>query len=141
MKKLVLLASVLVLASTSCQNSREDNKMSLDENKKISTLYHDRNLEDVDKLLTDDFVGSYYHSEPKPTIWNKENHKNAIKNYPNVKDSLLIQIAEDDWVAERFTRTYKYEGKIMKAEVMQFKQFKNGKIIRSWELFSPIDTI
>ena len=141
MKKLFLLVFILIMASTSCQTSKEDTKMSSGENKKISTLYHERNLEDVDKLLADDFVGSYYRSDINPTIWNKENHKNAITNYPNVKDSILIQIAEDDWVAERFIRTYKNEGIIMKAEVMQFKQFNNGKIIKSWEIFSPIDTI
>jgi len=141
MKKLVLLASILVMASTPCQTSKEDNKMSLDENKKISTLYHEQNLEDVDKLLSEDFVGSYYYQDSKPIIWNKENHKNSITNNPNVRDSILIQVAEGDWIAERFIRTMENEGSIMKAEVMQFKQFKNGEIIRSWELFSPIDTI
>ena len=139
MKKLVLLVSILVMASTSCQTSNEDNKMSLDENKKISTLYHERNLEDVDRLLSDDFVGSYFYQDLKPIIWNKENHKIGIANNPNVKDSILIQIAEDDWVAERFIRTFKNEDTIMKSEVMQFKQIKNGKIISSWELFSPIN--
>jgi len=139
MKKLVLLVSILVMASTSCQTSNEDKKMSLDENKKISTLYHERNLEDVDRLLSDDFVGSYFYQDLKPIIWNKENHKIGIANNPNVKDSILIQIAEDDWVAERFIRTFKNEDTIMKSEVMQFKQIKNGKIISSWELFNPIN--
>lgn len=140
MKKLFFLVSILVLASISCQTSKEDNTRSLDENKKISTLYHERNLEDVDKLLDDNFVGSYYSQlETKPKIWNKEGHKNAIANYPNVKDSILIQIAEDDWIAERFIRTYKSSDTIMRSEVMQFKQIKNGKIISSWEVFSPIE--
>jgi len=141
MKKLVLLVSILVMASTSCQTSKEDTKMSSNENKKISTLYHERNLEDIDNILADDFVGSYFFNDVKPIIWNKEGHRNAIANYPGVRDSILVQIAEGDWVAERFIRTRKIEGNIMRNEVMQFKQFKNGKIIRSWELFSPIDTI
>ena len=138
MKKLVFLTVILMLASTSCQTKTEENKMLIEENKRMSTLYHERNLKDVDKLLSEDFVGSYYYQDPKPIIWNKENHKNGIANNPNVKDSILIQIADDDWVAERFIRTFKNKDTIMKSEVMQFKQFKNGKIIKSWELFSPI---
>jgi hypothetical protein len=139
MRKFLFLVSILVLASTSCQTSKEDMKMSVDEIKKLSTLYHERNLEDVDKLLSDDFVGSYYFQGPNPGTWNKENHKNAITNNPNVKDSILIQIVEGDWVAERYIRSFINEDTIMKVEVMQFKQFKNGKFISSWELFSPIN--
>ena len=139
MKRLFFLVSILVLASISCQTSKKDNSASLDENKRISTLYHERNLEDVEKLLSEDFQGSYYYQNPKPITWNRESHKNAITNNPNVKDSILTQIAEDDWIAERFIRTFKNKDTIMKAEVMQFKQIKNGKIISSWELFSPIN--
>lgn len=102
-------------------------------------MYHQRNLEDVDSLLSDDFVGSYFGQDPKPNAWNKDDHKNAITNYPNNKDSILIQIAEGDWVAERFIRTFNVEDTTFKAEVMQFKQIKNGKIINSWEIFSPIN--
>jgi hypothetical protein len=139
MKKLILLASILVLASTSCQTSKEDNKMSVDEIKKLSTVYHERNLEDVDNLLSDDFVGSFYYQSPSAGTWNKEDHKNAIARNPNVKDSILFQIAEDDWVAERFIRIFENEDTIMKAEIMQFKQIKNGKFISSWELVAPIN--
>ena len=139
MKKLFFLVSILVLASASCQTSKEDNKISVDEIKKMSTLYHERNLEDVDKLLSDDFVGSYYIQDPSPGTWNKEDHKNAITTNPNVKDSILIQIAEGDWVAERFIRTFENEDTIMRSEFMQFKQFKNGKFISSWELAIPIN--
>jgi malonyl CoA-acyl carrier protein transacylase len=138
MKKLFFLVSILILASTACKTSKEDNSKSLDENKRISTLYHERNLEDVDKLMSEDFVGSFYYKDLKPVIWNKENHKNAITSNPNVKDSILIQIVEGEWVAERFIRTLKNEDTIRKAEVMQFKQIKDGKIIRSWELINAI---
>jgi hypothetical protein len=141
MKKLVLVVSVLVMAITSCQTVKEDTKSSSEENKKISTLYHERNLEDIDKIIADDFVGSYFYNDTKPIIWNIEGHRNAITKFPGVRDSILVQIAEGDWVAERFIRSRNIEGIIMRNEVMQFKQFKNGKIIRSWELFSPIDTI
>jgi hypothetical protein len=126
------------MASTFCQRKTEDVKMSSEENKKISTLYHERNLEDIDKVLGDDFVGYYYQNKPEPIQWNKEGHRNSITNYPDVDDSIMVQVAEGDWVATRFKRTVKYDGKIMSREGMQFKQIKNGKIIRSWELFSPV---
>jgi len=113
--------------------------MTLNENKKISTLYHERNLDDVDKLLSDDFEGVYYSQGPKPNTWTKEDHKNAIIKFPNIKDSILIQIAEGDCIAERFIRTYKDADTTFKRVAVQFKQIKNGKIISSWELFNPID--
>jgi ketosteroid isomerase-like protein len=109
-----------------------------DENKRLSTLYHERNLEDVDELLADDFIGSYLYQNKVPDTWNKENHKNAIASWPNVKDSVLIQIAENDWVAERFIRTANNNGTDMKAEIMQFKQFRDGKIVKSYEVFSEL---
>jgi ketosteroid isomerase-like protein len=109
-----------------------------DEIKRLSTLYHERNLEDVDELLADDFVGSYLYQSNEPNIWNKENHKNAIAEWPNVKDSVLIQVAEGDWVAERFIRTANNNGTDMKAEIMQFKQFRDGKIVKSYEVVSEI---
>ena len=139
MKKLFFLMPILVLVSASCQTSKDENKTSIDEIKKKSTLYHERNLEDVDKLLSDDFVGYYYFQGPNLGTWKKENHKNAIAANPNVKDSILIQIVEGDWVAERFIRTFINEDTIMKSEFMQFKQFRNGKFISSWELAIPIN--
>jgi len=136
MKNLVLLTAILILVSIAC-NTTKENKKSVDEIKKMSSLYHERNLEDVDMLLDDDFIGSFYRqNESIPTTWDKEGHKNAISNYPNINDSILVQVAEDDWVAEHYIRTFINEGTVRKVEVMQFKQFKNGKIIRSWELFS-----
>ena len=132
---------IILLSFTSCQNKNKDEKTSLEENKKISTLYHERNLEDIDIVLADDFVGSYIQNESEPIIWDEEGHRNAIINYPDVKDSILVQIAENDWIATRFIRAFNNEGRIMKAEVMQFKQFKNGKVFRSWELFSPIQEV
>ena len=121
MKKYLWPLLILIfMAGTSCQEKDEDIKTS-EENKQISTLYHERNLEDIDKVLGDDFVGYYYQNKPEPIQWNKEGHRNSITNYPDVDDSIMVQVAEGDWVATRFKRTVEYD----------------GKIIRSWELFSP----
>ena len=110
-----------------------------DENKRLSNLYHERNLEDVDELLADDFSGSYLYQNKEPITWNKESHKNAISSWPDVKDSVLIQVAENDWVAERFIRTATNDGEGMKAEIMQFKQFRDGKIVKSYEVISELE--
>ena len=141
MKKLAILAVTLMIGSTSCHTNKQDVRMSLEENKKISTLYHERNLKDIDNVLSVDFVGSYFLNETTPIMWSKEDHRNTIISVPDMRDSILVQIAEDDWVATRFLRTIKNEESNVKLEVMQFKQFKNGKIIRSWEIFSPIQEI
>jgi ketosteroid isomerase-like protein len=109
-----------------------------DENKRLSTLYHERNLEDVDALLAEDFFGSYLYQNRAPDTWNRENHKNAIASWPDVKDSVLIQVAENDWVAERFIRTANNNGTEMKAEIMQFKQFRDGKIVKSYEVIGDL---
>ena len=108
-------------------------------NKELSDIYHKRNLEDVDMLLDDNFEGSYFTpNEPEPKFWYKENHKKAIARNPNIKDSILTQVGEGNWVAERFIRTFEVDGKVNKAEMMQFKRFKNGKIIKSYELYNPL---
>jgi len=132
------LIALILIAGSSCYGQNQQDKESLEENKKISILYHQRNLKDIDKVLADDFIGSFYFEEPEARIWDKDSHRNAIINNPDTKDSILFQIAEGDWVATRFVRTSPYEGRIAKAEIMQFKQFRNGKIIKSFELISPL---
>ncbi len=129
------------MAGTYCQGQTEDDKMSSEENKKISILFHERNLEDIDDILTDNFIGSYWYTEPEANKWDKESHRNALKTYSDFKDSILLQIAEGDMVATRFIRSGPYEGILVKAEIMQFTQFEDGKIIRSWEIMGPMQEI
>ena len=114
-------------------------KPTVNKNKELSDLYHKRNLEDVDLLLDDNFVGSFYNpNEPEIKLWYKEGHKKSIARNPDVKDSVINQVVEGNWVAERFIRSFESDGKVNKAEMMQFKQFRNGKIIKSYELYNPL---
>ncbi len=136
-KYLWILFAFILIVSNSCKEQIEDDKISLEENKGISTLYHERNLDDIDKVLADNFIGSFYFTEPEAITWDEESHRSSITNSPDFEDSILFQIAEGEWVATRFIRTGTYEGSLIKTEGMQFKQFENGKIIRSWEVFSP----
>ena len=111
------------------------------ENKNIalSNKYHERKLEDVDNLLDDSFVGSYYSdNDSVPRLWYKDGHKKFTASNPNVRDSIIKQVADGNWVATRYIRTAEIDGKGWKAEGMQFKQFKDGKIIKSWELFETL---
>jgi len=138
MKKIIFsIFSVLLI--TGCTTSEQKTVVVLntpiEENKKISVIYHERNAEDVESILTEDFIGYYLTDDPTHKTWDREGHLNAINKYPNVKDTILLQIAEDEWIATRFIRTWPNRGSV---EVMHFKRFENGKIAEMWEVFGPI---
>lgn len=136
----ILFVFVLILC-TSCKEQIQDDNRSIEENKKISTLYHERNLEDIDKVLADNFIGSYFFSEPEAITWDEESHRNSITTNIDMKDSILVQIAEGEWVATRFIRTGTYDGSLVRTEIMQFKKFQNGKIVISHEVIGPLQEI
>ena len=140
MKKIIFpILALLLIAGSSCQEKIDEvAKTSVEENKKIANLYHDRNLEDVDKVLTEDFIGHFYLNETNPSTWNRANHRKSINNNPSFKDTILVQIAEGEWVATRFIRSGIYQGRPVKVEVMGFKRFENGKIAEIWEIFGPL---
>lgn len=102
----------------------------LEENKRIARIYHDLNPEDVEDILTPDFVGR--HNRPGST-WKRDQHKQYWTRHRGMKDVIHEQIAEGDWVATRFTRTGTYEGKPIELEIMHFKRFEDGKIAELWE--------
>jgi len=79
-------------------------------------MYHDLNPEDVENILTPDFMGR--HNRPGST-WNREQHKRHLARHRGLKDVIHEQIAKGDWVATRFTRTGTYEGKPVELEMMQ----------------------
>ena len=133
MKKIIfsILALSLIAGSFSCQEKTdEEAKKSVEENKKIAALYHDLNPEDIDMILTEDFIGRH---EQNRFTWNRENHREFLNSYPEMKDTIYSQIGEGDWVATRLTRTMNYRGKNVKIDGMHFKRFQNGKIAEIWE--------
>ncbi len=140
MKKIIfsVLALSLIVGSSCQEKIDEEAKKSVEENKKIAIIYHERNLEDVDKVLTEDFIGHFYLNETNASTWNRANHRKSINNNPSFKDTILVQIAEGEWVATRFIRSGTYEGSFVKVDVMAFKRFENGKIAEIWEIFSPL---
>lgn len=97
----------------------------------ISSKYHELNPDDIDNILTDDFIGR---NEKSRHTWTKDQHKNYwTKNPIGAPDSIYQQIAQGDWVATRFQRKMNWKGKDVEFEVMQFKLFENGKIAEIWE--------
>jgi len=105
-----------------------------EENKRISTIYHKLNPDDIDDILTPDFVG--HHPWPGGT-WDRESHRRTWTEHRDIVDTIHEQIAEGDWVATRFTRSGPWKGKHRELDVMQFKRFVGGQIAEIWEMYNP----
>jgi uncharacterized protein (TIGR02246 family) len=100
-------------------------------NKNTAALYHELNPDDMDAILTEDFIGR---NEKSRMTWTKEEHKNYwTNNRGAATDKIFHQIAEGDWVATWFARTMEWEGEMTTFEAMHFKRFENGKIAEIWE--------
>jgi hypothetical protein len=100
------------------------------ENKRTSALYHELKPENVDLILTEDFIGR---AEKDRHTWDRESHRNYLSNGVYKRDSIFQQVAEGNWVATRFFREMDYQGKRVKVEAMHFKRFEDGKIAEIWE--------
>lgn len=100
-------------------------------NKQVAALYHELNPDDMDAILTEDFIGR---NEKSRMTWTKEQHYNYwINNRGAMKDKIFHQVAEGDWVATWFARTGEWEGEMVTFEMMHFKRFEDGKIAEIWE--------
>jgi len=99
-------------------------------NKEVVARYHELKADDVDVILTKDFIGR---NEKSKFTWNLEKHKSYLSNGAFKKDSIFQQVAEGNWVATWFVRTLDWQGKRVKFEAMQFKRFENGKIAEIYE--------
>jgi hypothetical protein len=98
--------------------------MSVMENKKTSARYFNYRPDEMDEILTPNFIGRH----PKNAhTWNLEQHK---KYWTDRKANVTIhqQIAEGDWVAVRVST-----GDI---EMMQLQRFEGAKIAEIWEMYS-----
>ena len=106
-----------------------------EKNKKVSEMYHELNPDNMDEILSDDFIGQ---NEKSRFTWDKENHKNYwTTNRGVATDKIYRQIAESSWVATWFIRTGELNGETFSAEMMQFKRFEDGKIAEIWEYGDP----
>ncbi|MGW8317025.1 MAG: nuclear transport factor 2 family protein [Bacteroidales bacterium] len=100
-------------------------------NKLVSARYHELDPGNMDEILTEDFIGR---NEKSRMTWTLEQHKNFwSSNTVDAKDVIYRQIAEGDWVATWFKRTWIQDGNPLEYEMMHFKRFENGKIAELWE--------
>ena len=100
-------------------------------NLETSETYHKLNPDDIDDILSDDFLGR---NEKSRFTWTKENHQNYWTNNRGVaKDSIYGQLAQGNWVATMFKRKMRWEGRDIEAESMHFKRFEDGKIAEIFE--------
>ena len=129
MKKnqILFIAVILILTSGSIYGQKNNE---VQKNKEIAVKYHQLNPNDIDVILTDNFIGRH---EKNQSTWNREDHRNFLTNSGYKEDSIFHQIAEGDWVATRFFRNIEWNGDTVKVEVMHFKRFENGKIAEIWE--------
>ena len=103
----------------------------VDRNIATSETYHKLNPDDIDNILTDDFIGR---NEKSRFTWTKKNHQNYWTNNKGIaKDSIYGQLAQGNWVATLFMRKMEWQGKEIEAESMHFKRFENGKIAEIFE--------
>jgi predicted SnoaL-like aldol condensation-catalyzing enzyme len=130
MRKLLIVTALLLFAGIAFSQDKAD----LERNKKVATIYHELKAENVDAILTEDFIGR---NEKGRHTWNREDHRNYLSNGNYKKDVILNQVAEGDWVATRFERTMDWNGRRVTGEMMQFKRFENGKIAEIWEYGDP----
>jgi ketosteroid isomerase-like protein len=129
MKKYYLLFVALVLILVyGCKYDQANTE--LQKNKEIAVKYHNLNPDDIETILSTNFIGR---NEKSRFTWNKENHREYLSNGIYKVDSIFYQIAEGDWVATRFLRNMEYNGDTVKVEIMHFKRFENGKIAEIWE--------
>jgi predicted ester cyclase len=128
MKKNFFAFVVVILVFSSGVINAQKN-IDIEKNKKVATLYHELNPEDIDGILAEDFIGRTNSSK-----WNREDHRKFWSNNKG-ENKILHLIAEGDLVAIRFMRTMEWNGKMIKFEAMQFMQFENGKIVEIWENF------
>jgi len=100
------------------------------ENKKTAAIYHELDAENIDMILTGDFIGQ---TEKGRHTWNREDHRTYLTNGTYKRDSIFHQVAEGNWVATRFFRDMLWNGDTVQVEAMHFKRFEDGKIAEIWE--------
>jgi predicted ester cyclase len=106
--------------------------MSTQDNKSMARRYHQFNADEIDDILTPDFVG--HHSDGR--TWDIASHKKFWSSAGNsLQDTIHVQVAEGDWVATMFTRAGPYQGRQIKLDMMAFKRFQDGKVVEVWEQY------
>jgi ketosteroid isomerase-like protein len=117
--KMALLSTVLT--------SAYDN---IGKNLETSATYHKLNADDIDTILTDEFIGR---NEQSRSTWKRVGHRSYLTNNQAKTDSIYVQMGRGNWIATMFERKWNKDGKELKFQAMQFKRYENGKIAEIFE--------
>ena len=140
MKKISIVIFLTIVITLSCVGPSTENQSDatsddqiemLTKHKQVAATYHDLKAEDVDSILTEDFVGR---GELGHT-WDRESHKKYLAGDNYKVDSIYNQVAEGKWVATMFSRTMDYNGERISLPMMHFKRFEGNKIAEVWEYY------
>ena len=105
--------------------------MSTEQNKEVARRYQDYRPEEIDDILTPDFVGHGRLPDGGDFSWTRDKHRQyweARRGESPAPYRVFQQIAEGDLVA---TRMVSREG----IELMSFKRFVGGRITELWEMY------
>ena len=128
----VLLLVACVQTDQTGPNASSDlNSERLETIKQIAATYHELDPMNVDSIFTEDFTGNGENGH----TWDRESHRDYLANGRFKVDSIIRQVAEDDWVCTHFTRTMNYKGERITVPVMHFKHFDGRKIDEVWEYY------
>lgn len=122
MRKLIFVTALLLFAGIAFSQNKAD----IERNKKVATIYHKLDPNDIDNILAVDFKG-----HTNELNWTRDDHRQYWSNN-KAEDKIVYMVAENDMVAVKFIRTWNS----VSSDVMQFMRFKDGKIIEIWELFN-----
>jgi len=138
MKKFLRLLILPAIIMSSCsqvdkkdletQSEEEQTEVTV-KNKELSTLYHQLKAENVDIVLSENFIGRGENGY----TWDRESHRAYLSNGMYKVDSIVRQFGEGEYVSTMFVRTMEYQGDTVAAPIMQVKRFKDGAIVEIWE--------
>lgn len=144
MKKILILLMLTAVFISSCNQAtdKDQEEPAVEEqvdmtvkNKEVATIYHDLKAENVDIILTEDFIGR---GEDGHT-WDRESHRAFLSNESFKEDSITRQFGEGEFVGTMFIRTMDYQGERTTFPGMQVKRFEDGKIVEIWEYWDYVE--
>lgn len=144
MKKILILIMFTALLFSGCKQAveKEQEESVIEEqidmsakNKEVATTYHELKAENIDNILSEDFIGW---GEDGHT-WDRESHRAYLSNESFKEDSITRQFGEDEFVSTMFLRTMDYEGERITVPGMHVKRFEDGKIVELWEYWDYVE--
>ena len=104
--------------------------MTVEENLRIATKYHDLDPNNVDEIPTPDFKGEHWGGKH---TWDRESHRKYLSSGGKT-DAIHEQFGAGEKVCSRISRSTTMKGKQVSIDGMHIKEFRDGKIAHIWEI-------